>query len=67
MPQITAKVRISVTVPVGTWSGKCSLDELREQVRKEGAMRVLEAATQLGWTVSSEPEVVIIVASEDKS
>lgn len=63
--QIRARVRCTIELPAGTWGGgMVNMDQLVEQVRREGANRVAAAAKTQNGTIVGHPEVIFIVLSE---
>lgn len=64
MASVVARVRCVVEVPVGTWNGKATFDELAEQVRREGAKLVEDLVKDKGGQVVCPPRVVFVRVCE---
>ncbi len=64
---IKARVQCTIEIPVGTWSGGTTdLDQLTEQVRKEGADKIIKlVATEHGRMIGS-PRVMFVVLEEER-
>ena len=63
--QIKARVQCTIEVPVGVWAGgMINLEDLAEQVRKEGLEIVRKAARSENGIIVGTPQVLFMVLVE---
>ena len=62
---ITARVQCVIEVPVGNWGGGLTdIEQLTDQVRKEGARIVAAAAKSERGIIIGRPNVILVVLNE---
>lgn len=65
---IKARVQCVIEVPAGTWGGGVTdLEQLTEQVRKEGARIVAAAAKSERGVIIGQPKVILVVLNEGET
>lgn len=65
---IKARVQCTIEIPVGTWSGggTTDLDQLTEQVRKEGADKIIKLVALEHGRIIGSPRVMFVVLEEER-
>lgn len=63
--EIKARVHCRIEIPVGTWSGgQTDLDQLTDQVRREGTEKIRKMVREVGGSLVDTPLVFFIVLQE---